>query len=133
MALRGLVGDADAAAAAADATERSRAYAARSSVDLDGRDEAVRPGVRATAEQIAGRPEPGRRAALVETGYLTPHWPAPYGLGADAVTQLVIDEELARAGVTRPDLVIARLGAADDPRARQRRAAGAVRGTVAAR
>ena len=48
-----------------------------------------------------------RRAALVETGYLTPHWPAPYGLAADPVTQVVIDQELARAGVTRPDLVIA--------------------------
>ena len=106
LALRGLVGDAD--SAAVRLTHRAVAGVRRQvEVDLDGRDEAVRPGVRATAEQIAGRPDSGRRAALVETGYLTPHWPAPYGLGADAVTQLVVDEELARAGVTRPDLVIA--------------------------
>jgi alkylation response protein AidB-like acyl-CoA dehydrogenase len=76
-------------------------------VDLDGRDEAVRPGVREVAERIGTLAEGERRAALVEAGYLTPHWPAPYGLGADAVTQIVIDQELARAGVERPDIVIA--------------------------
>ena len=47
-----------------------------------------------------------QRAALAESGYLTPHWPVPHGLGADPVQQLVIDEELAAAGVTRPDLRI---------------------------
>ena len=57
--------------------------------------------------RIAGLPESERRAALVETGYMTPHWPAPHGRGADAVAQLVIDQELARAGVERPDIVIA--------------------------
>src|SRR4051812_42311278 len=55
--------------------------------------------VRATAERIAGLPEDDRRAALAECGFLTPHWPAPHGLGADPVHQLVIDEELDRAGV----------------------------------
>jgi alkylation response protein AidB-like acyl-CoA dehydrogenase len=56
---------------------------------------------------VAALPEGERRAALVEDGYLTPHWPAPYGLGADPVTQVVIDQELARSEVVRPDLVIA--------------------------
>ena len=79
----------------------------RVEVDLEGRDEAVRPGLRAEVESIAALPEPDRRAALVDTGLLMPHWPTPYGLAADAVTQVVIDEELARAGVTRPDIVIA--------------------------
>src|SRR3954471_10733281 len=106
LALRALVGDAD--AAALRLTHRAVAGVRRQvELDLDGRDEAVRPDVRATAVRIAARPESGRRAALVETGYLTPHWPAPYGLDADVVTQLVVDEELARAGVARPDLVIA--------------------------
>ena len=76
-------------------------------VDLQGRDEAARPEIRQAAERIAALPEDERRTALVEAGFLTPHWPAPYGLGADAVTQIVIDEELARAGVARPDIVIA--------------------------
>jgi len=106
LALRGLVGDAD--VAALRLTERS-AHGTRRlvDVDLEGRDEAVRPQVRDAVDRIAALPDDERRSALVETGYLTPHWPAPYGLGADAVTQIVIDEELARAGVARPDIVIA--------------------------
>ena len=79
----------------------------RVAVDLEGRDEAVRPTVRADVESVAALPEADRRAALVDTGLLMPHWPAPYGRAADAVTQVVIDEELARAGVVRPDIVIA--------------------------
>jgi 3-oxochol-4-en-24-oyl-CoA dehydrogenase len=106
LGLRGLVGDAD--AAALRLTDRAVSGVRRQvEVDLEGRDEGVRPDVRATVDDIAARPEAERRTALVEAGYLTPHWPAPYGLGADAVTQVVIDQELARAGVTRPDIVIA--------------------------
>jgi alkylation response protein AidB-like acyl-CoA dehydrogenase len=106
LALRALAGDAD--AAALRLTERCVAGVRRRvDVDLDGRDEPVRSEVRATAERIGALPENERRAALVDAGYLTPHWPAPYGLGADAVTQIVIDEELARARVVRPDIVIA--------------------------
>ncbi len=103
-ALRALVGGADAAA------ERLTARAVdgvrrRVEVDLEGRDDAVRDDVRRTVDEIAAADD--RRAALVETGYLTPHWPEPAGLAADAVTQIVIDQELARAEVTRPDIVIA--------------------------
>ncbi len=106
LALRALVGDSDAAAerltaAAVDGTRR------RVHLDLDGRDEPIRGEIRATVERIAALPPEERRAAFVETGYLTPHWPAPDGLGADAVTQVVIDQELARAELTRPDIVIA--------------------------
>src|SRR4051794_26958941 len=105
LALRGLVGDAD--AAALRLTRRALDGVRRKvEVDLEGRDEPVRPEARATAEGIAARPHDEQRAALVESGYLTPHWPTPYGLGADAVTQIVIDQELVRAGVTRPDIVI---------------------------
>jgi alkylation response protein AidB-like acyl-CoA dehydrogenase len=75
-------------------------------VDLRGAEEGFRKEVRERAQRIGELPEEGRRAALAESGYLTPHWPEPHGLGADAVQQLVIDEELARAGVTRPDLKI---------------------------
>jgi 3-oxochol-4-en-24-oyl-CoA dehydrogenase len=106
LGLRALVGDAD--AAALRLTGRSVNGTRRLvDVDLQGRDEAVRPDVREVAERIGALTEDERRIALVEAGFLTPHWPAPYGLGADAVTQIVIDEELARAGVTRPDIVIA--------------------------
>ena len=33
---------------------------------------------------------------------MAPHWAPPYGLDADPLTQLMIDEELKRAGVQRP-------------------------------
>ena len=75
-------------------------------IDLDEAEDAARAEVREQAERIAGLPEDDRREALAETGFLTPHWPAPHGLGADPVHQLVIDEELERAGVERPDLKI---------------------------
>lgn len=76
-------------------------------VDLEGLDDAVRPSVRATVAEIAARPADDRRAALVETGYLMPHWPTPYGRAASPVEQIVIDEELASAGIERPDIKIA--------------------------
>ena len=96
LALRALVGDADAAAAAADRRARSTAYAGACEVDLDGprrRSPRPRSGTRPSGSPRC--PTDERRAALAEAGYLTPHWPAPYGLGADAGQQLVIDEELA--------------------------------------
>jgi alkylation response protein AidB-like acyl-CoA dehydrogenase len=45
-----------------------------------------------------------RRAVLAESGYLVPHWPIPYGRGAGAIEQLVIEEELD--GIEIPGLGI---------------------------
>ncbi|MHB8592798.1 MAG: acyl-CoA dehydrogenase family protein [Acidimicrobiales bacterium] len=50
---------------------------------------------------LAAHPVPSPRA-LAESGYVAPHWPRPWGLGADPVAQLVIDDEMRRAGVRRP-------------------------------
>ncbi|MCW2781377.1 MAG: acyl-CoA dehydrogenase [Marmoricola sp.] len=75
-------------------------------VDFAGQDTDFRTAARAEAQRIGELPEADRRAALAESGYLTPHWPAPYGLAAGPVQQLVIDQELAACGVERPDLVI---------------------------
>ena len=50
---------------------------------------------------LAGHRHPTGRQ-LAEAGYVVPHWAPPYGLDADPITQLVIDEELRRAGVRRP-------------------------------
>jgi 3-oxochol-4-en-24-oyl-CoA dehydrogenase len=66
-----------------------------------------RAAVRRQAESIAAAPEADRRRLLAESGFLAPHWPSPYGCDAEPELQLLIDEELARAGVVRPDLVIA--------------------------
>jgi alkylation response protein AidB-like acyl-CoA dehydrogenase len=43
---------------------------------------------------------------LAEAGYVAPHWPRPWGLDADPIHQLLIDEELRRAGVMRPANII---------------------------
>jgi alkylation response protein AidB-like acyl-CoA dehydrogenase len=43
---------------------------------------------------------------LAEAGYVAPHWPRPYGLDADPIQQIVIDEELKRAKVRRPSNMI---------------------------
>jgi alkylation response protein AidB-like acyl-CoA dehydrogenase len=50
---------------------------------------------------LAEHPAPTGRH-LAEAGLVAPHWPAPWGRDADPVHQLVIDDELARAGVRRP-------------------------------
>lgn len=50
---------------------------------------------------IAEHPLPSGRV-LAEAGYVAPHWPKPYGLDADPIEQLIIDDELTTAGVRRP-------------------------------
>jgi alkylation response protein AidB-like acyl-CoA dehydrogenase len=67
--------------------------------ELPGDDDGRRAAVR---EWLARHPEPSGRQ-LAEAGYVAPHWPRPWGLDADVGHQLIIDEELARAGVPRPD------------------------------
>ncbi len=52
-------------------------------------------------EWIAAHPDP-TAADLVDAGYVVPHWPAPWGLDADPMHQLIIDDELRRGGVRRP-------------------------------
>ena len=61
---------------------------------------------RSVAAAVAALPEDQRRAALADAGYAAPKWPAPYGLSASPAEQLVIDQELNAAGVSRPDLTI---------------------------
>ena len=46
-------------------------------------------------------PRPSGRE-LAEAGLVAPHLPAPWGCNASPVDQLIIDEELRAAGVTRP-------------------------------
>ena len=66
--------------------------------DLPPEDDPRRLEVRAW---LAAHPDPTPRQ-LADSGYVAPHWPEPYGLGADPMHQIVIDEELTRAGVELP-------------------------------
>jgi alkylation response protein AidB-like acyl-CoA dehydrogenase len=50
---------------------------------------------------LADHPAPTGRQ-LADAGYVAPHWPAPWGLDADPIHQIVIDDELRRAKVARP-------------------------------
>ncbi|HEX3461320.1 MAG TPA: acyl-CoA dehydrogenase family protein [Acidimicrobiales bacterium] len=61
-------------------------------------DDARRASVRSW---LADHPQPSARA-LAEAGYVAPHWPEPWGMGADPESQLIVDDELKRAGVRRP-------------------------------
>jgi alkylation response protein AidB-like acyl-CoA dehydrogenase len=70
--------------------------------ELPGDDDPRRLAVR---EWLATHPSPTGRQ-LAEAGYVAPHWPAPWGLDADPIHQLLIDEELAAAGVRRPSNTI---------------------------
>ena len=54
---------------------------------------------------LADNPEPSGKE-LSEAGLVVPHWPAPWGIDADPIHQLIIDDELRAAGVRRPDNLI---------------------------
>jgi alkylation response protein AidB-like acyl-CoA dehydrogenase len=70
--------------------------------ELPGDDD---PRRRAVRTWLAEHASPGPRE-LAEAGYVAPHWPAPWGLDADPIHQILIDEELAAAGVRRPSNTI---------------------------
>ncbi|THC43108.1 acyl-CoA dehydrogenase [Streptomyces sp. A1499] len=80
----------------------TRAY----TLDLPPEAEQARAGIRADIEAIAAAPEETHHQALADSGYLVAHWPKPFGRAAAAAEQLVIDEELERAGITQPALGI---------------------------
>ena len=92
-----------AAEAAADLTDLARRGVAREkAVELPPEAEAIRDEVRTFAESIAGLSPEEQRTRLIETGYVMPHWPKPYGRAAGAVEQLVVEQEFAEAGIVRP-------------------------------
>ncbi|WP_217451669.1 acyl-CoA dehydrogenase family protein [Candidatus Frankia nodulisporulans] len=78
----------------------------RFAVELPARAEEYRRDAREFVARHRAAPEGERRGLLADSGYLVPHWVAPWGRGAGAVEQLVIDEELAGGGVDVPDLEI---------------------------
>lgn len=75
------------------------------SVDL-GDVEPQRAEIRRDVDKLVAVAPEQQRVALADSGLLAPHWPKPYGRAAAPAQQLLIDQELAHAGITRPDLVI---------------------------
>lgn len=66
----------------------------------------LQPEIAAAVADVAALPVEQRQPAMAANGLLAPHWPKPYGRNASPAEQLLIDQELAAAGVQRPDLVI---------------------------
>jgi alkylation response protein AidB-like acyl-CoA dehydrogenase len=91
-------------APARDVFDRTAAGAVReNSLDLPPEAEELRTRIHADAAEIAALDRQAQRDNLIETGYVMPHWPKPFGRAADAVEQLVIEEEFQAAGIKRPD------------------------------
>jgi len=79
----------------------------RLTVELPLAAEAVRAEVRAALEVHRTLPDDAARVEwMAAGGWIAPHWPRPHGRGADALAQLVIDEEFRRAKVRRPNLAV---------------------------
>jgi len=91
-------------------------------VDLGGAEAEFRAGVAATLDAAGGlrNDGPGRQAdyphfatgaqrtAIAHAGLIAPQWPAPWGIAATPLQQLIIAEEFAnRPGLVRPSLGIA--------------------------
>ncbi|KDE99366.1 acyl-CoA dehydrogenase [Mycolicibacterium aromaticivorans JS19b1 = JCM 16368] len=66
----------------------------------------LQPEIAAAVAEVAKLPADQRQPALADSGLLAPHWPKPYGREASPAEQLLIDSEMAKADVQRPDLVI---------------------------
>lgn len=73
--------------------------------EIEGLD-AKREDIRALVAKVAAVEGDERKRALADTGLFMPHLPEPWGLGASPAVQLLIDEELEAAGVTRHDITI---------------------------
>ncbi|SDH73980.1 acyl-CoA dehydrogenase [Pseudonocardia oroxyli] len=100
-ALSALAGSPDAAAdevvaLAADGVRRSTA------VELPPEAEPLRVEARAFVQRLRAADPADHRELLVESGYLVPHWPTPWGRAASPLEQLVIEQEFADVDV--PDM-----------------------------
>lgn len=74
-------------------------------IELDSVDH-LQSEIETAVAAVAALPPSARQPAMADSGLLAPHWPKPYGRGASPAEQLLIDRELSRSGIQRPDLVI---------------------------
>ncbi|WP_326548480.1 acyl-CoA dehydrogenase [Mycolicibacterium sp. ND9-15] len=85
-----------------EAQRSGRAHGA--SFTLPPEAEQFREEAREAVAKLRSLPEEKRRDFLVDSGYLVPHWPRPWGRAAEVLEQLVIEEEFA--DIERPDMGI---------------------------
>ncbi len=72
-------------------------------LELPPEAESYRAETRAAAQELAGLSGTEQRARFIDTGYVMPHWPKPYGRAASALEQLVIEQEFEAAALKRPE------------------------------
>ena len=71
-------------------------------IDLPAAAEPIRAAIQPEVARLRDLTGKARKQALIETGYVMPHWPKPWGRDASAIEQLVIEQEFAAAGIKRP-------------------------------
>ena len=90
--------------AAADVIDLTRNGVKRErTITLPPEAEQIRADVRAVVDSIKDLDAKARLTKLIETGYVMPHWPKPWGLDAGAVEQIVIEQEFGAAKIQRPN------------------------------
>lgn len=92
------------AAKAAVAARSAAGVVPQTGYEIPGDMQALRGECRAFIETYKDLRGKEARRAAADSGFLVPHWSAPYGRGASPVEQLVIDEEFA--GIPRANLGI---------------------------
>ena len=71
-------------------------------IELPAEAEPIRAAIGPDVARLRDLAGQARKQALIETGYVMPHWPKPWGRDASAIEQLVIEQEFAAAGIKRP-------------------------------
>ena len=84
----------------------ARGTARARTVSLPDDEAGVRDAIASTLRAVAAAPPDARRRMLADAGLVAPHYPKPYGLAADAATQVVILQEYRRAGLVQPSMIV---------------------------
>ena len=79
--------------------ELARTTTRTAEVRLSSEPDGLRAEVAAVLAEAAALDPAPRQAFLADRGLAAPHYPRPYGRGADATAQVVIAQEFARAGL----------------------------------
>jgi len=78
----------------------------RLTVDLPPEAEELRAELRAFLDEVRTLEPDEQRRRIADARYIQPQWPKPWGRDADAIEQLVIDEEFRAAKLARPSIMI---------------------------
>jgi len=75
-------------------------------LELGNEPDGFRDQVAARIAEAREAPPAARQRLLADAGLVSPHYPAPYGLAAGPVEQVIISQEFERAGLRQPSTII---------------------------